>query len=742
MLHTETQASERAELAISGMTCAACAALIERRLGKLPGVASASVNFATARATIAFDARQTGVPAMIARVVETGYGASEARGFEALAGEAEQRTLRRRFLLALVLSLPVIALAMTHGAIEFPGKNWVQLLLTLPVVVVCGAPFYRGAWAALRNRSADMNTLIAVGTGAAFVYSVVATAAPRLVLTGAHAGMPGMEAPIYFESAAAIITLILLGRWLEARARGRASEAIKRLAQLQPKTARLLREGVEQEVPIAAVAIGDEVLVRPGEKIPVDGVILSGASAVDEAMLTGESLPVEKREGDAVFGATMNKTGAFRFRAARVGADTALQQIIRLVEQAQGSKAPIARLADRISGVFTPIVIGIALLTFLVWMAAAPADTRLTLALVNAVAVLIIACPCALGLATPTAIMVGTGRGAERGILFKGGEALEIAHRIQTVVLDKTGTITRGEPAVSGLLPFDGFSPDELLRLAASAEQGSEHPIGKAIVRAARDKQLALAEPGDFQAIAGRGVEATVASHHLLVGTPALMAERAVALNGAAEPPDGFAGSTMLVAVDRRIAGAIGVADAIRETSTEAVARLHALGLDVVMLTGDNRRAADAVAREVGVDRTIAEVLPQQKADEIKQLQAGGRRVAMVGDGINDAPALAQADLGIAIGTGADVAIEAAGLTLMRGDLRDVAAAIELSRATMRTIRQNLFWAFIYNLIGIPIAAGVLYPVTGWLLSPVIASAAMAFSSVSVVLNSLRLRNS
>jgi len=557
--------------------------------------------------------------------------------------------------------------------------------------------------------------------------------------------MGGMTmVPVYYEAAAVIIVLILLGKYFEARATGRTSAAIKRLIGMQARTARVVRNGIEQDVPIETVVVGDRVLVRPGEKIPVDGRVESGQSAVDESMLTGESVPVEKAAGESVFGATMNTTGALRLVATKVGADSALQQIVRLVQEAQGSKAPIARLADKISGVFVPIVIVIALVTFVVWWFASSADSRLSMALVTAVSVLIIACPCALGLATPTAIMVGTGLGAERGILIKGGEALETAHKMTAIVLDKTGTITHGKPAVTDVVPAPGSRIDEaeLLRLAASAEQHSEHPLAAAIVREAKNRGIPLSEPSQFAAVVGHGVEATVDDKRLLVGKSALLQHRGITITLAERVSElaAMGRTPMFVAVDGREAGNIVVADTIRPESKEAIATMHALGLRVVMMTGDNQRTAEAVAAQVGVDVVFAEVLPKDKADKVRALQAEGQIVGMVGDGINDAPALAQADVGLAVGTGTDVAMESADITLMRGDLRSVPQAIALSHATMRTIRQNLFWAFIYNVIGIPIAAGVLYPFTGWLLSPIIASAAMAFSSVSVVLNSLRLR--
>jgi Cu+-exporting ATPase len=829
---TPDGAGERVDLPITGMTCAACARRIERRLNKTPGVSRAGVNFATSRATVEYDPKAAGVQQLMEAVREIGYGTAgtasvsfivddsarpsgsssqlethlmrqggivnasfnlgtmevgveyllgatevrkvrhaieefgyrvrevsgsdseDAEDSERAAREAEYKDLRRKFWFAAVLSLPVLVMAMSHGRIgflDFPGVNWLQLALTTPVVFYSGWQFYRGAWAAFRHRAADMNTLIAVGTGAAYLYSVAATVSPLLFSGPAHAGeMAGMSAtgnasmtPVYFEAASVIIALILLGRLLESRAKGRTGDAIRRLIGLQPKTARVLRDEGEIDIPVEEVVPGDIVLVRPGEKIPVDGLIEDGASAVDESMLTGESLPVEKTKGDVVFGATLNKTGSFKFKATKVGRETALQQIVKLVAEAQGSKAPIARTADVISGIFTPVVICIAIATFVVWFILAPVDSRFTMALVNAVSVLIIACPCALGLATPTAIMVGTGRGAENGVLIKGGESLETAHKLQAIVLDKTGTITRGEPVMTDLIAADGVSDEELLRLAASAERGSEHPLGEAIVRAASERGIKLRDASGFKAVAGHGVEAKVGGHHLLLGNLKLMNERGVALNGFETRAAALAleGKTpMYAAIDGRLAGILSVADEIKPESKAAIAALQGMGLEVLMMTGDNRPTAEAVARRVGIKRVLAEVLPEGKALEVKRLQQEKKLVGMVGDGINDAPALAQADVGISIGTGADVAIEASDITLIRSDLGGVVTAITLSHATIRTIRQNLFWAFIYNVVGIPIAAGLLYPFTGWLLSPIIASAAMSLSSVSVVANSLRLR--
>jgi Cu+-exporting ATPase len=679
-------AAERVDLPVSGMTCAACARAIERALSSTEGVSRASVNLATNTATVEFDAARTGVSDFIGAIEDLGYGVPDTE----LPPDSGERMYRWRMIVAMLFAAPVVALGMMHTA------PWIQLALTLPVVLYAGAPFYTAAWSALRHASANMNTLIALGTGAAFLYSVYET------VRGSHM--------VYFEAAATIIALILLGRMLEGRARAKASEAIRRMMDLQPPTARVLRKGGEVEVAVAEVLPGDTVVVRPGERIPVDGTVLEGESAVDESMLTGESLPVDKRAGAAVFAGTVNRAGSFRYEAKKVGRGTVLQQMIALVKQAQGSRAPVARLADVVSGYFTMGVLVAALVTFGAWLFFAPAADRFAIAMENAVAVLIIACPCALGLATPTAIMVGTGRGAEHGILIKGGEALEMAHRIGAVVLDKTGTITRGKPCVVRIAAAAGWSEAEVLRLAASAERYSEHPLGRAIVDAARERGLALEEVRDFTAFTGLGVRALAGQREVVVAKP---------------------GAT--VTVDGAAAGEIEIADTIKPEAASAVKRLRGMGLDVWMITGDRRAAAEAIAREAGIDNVLAEVMPGDKVAAVRKLQAAGKRVAMVGDGVNDAPALAQSDLGIAMSSGTGAAMEAGAITLMRDDLNGVADAIELSRRTMRIIRQNLFWAFAYNTVGIPVAA------LG-LLSPMVASAAMALSSVTVVTNSLRLR--
>jgi Cu+-exporting ATPase len=769
---TEELPGERCDLPIIGMHCAACATRVEKALNKAPGVQQAGVNYATARATVHYDPQTTNIQQLRDVVKKSGYDAIVAapqstlehehgttdesesvQELESQAREKEYQRQKRQFSIALALTIPVAFLAMAghmipalEPLVNFRGRNWVELLLTTPVLFWAGREFFVGAWTSAKHRAADMNTLISVGTFAAYAYSVVATIAPHLLMSAnhrAHAAM-GHNASgpdVYYEVAAMVVTLILMGNVLQARANSQTSGAIKALMGLQPKTARVERDGIEQDIPISEVRVGDIVLVRPGEKIPVDGEVVDGASTVDEAMLTGEPLPVSKKAGDIVIGATLNKTGSFRLRATKVGHDTVLQQIVRLVQDAQGSKAPIQRLADQVSGIFVPIVICIAIATFVVWFNLSSVENRLTMALITFVSVLIIACPCALGLATPTAIMVGTGRGAQSGVLIKGGAALETAHKLTTIVLDKTGTITQGQPAVTDIVPQSTLDASELLRLAASAERGSEHPLGEAIVRSANERDLQLSQPQEFNAIAGHGIEAIVDGHKVLLGNARLMSERGLTPDVASAQQLAADGKTpMFVAIDNSFAGIIAVADPIKGSSRAAIAQLQAMKLKVVMLTGDNQATAEAIARQVGVDQVRAEVLPEGKSAEIKALQNAGEIVAMVGDGINDAPALAQADVGIAMGSGTDVAMEAADITLVRGDLRGVASSIALSKATIQNIKQNLFFAFIYNVLGIPIAAGILYPFTGWLLSPIIASGAMALSSISVVTNALRLR--
>jgi Cu+-exporting ATPase len=723
------------------MTCAACSSRVQRTLEKTPGVHDASVNLMTGTATVAFDPAAVTPGGLVEVIRDTGYGAdlpspdtSAEELFEAQDAEraAEVVDLRRKFGVSLVAGIAAMLLSMPEIVGVKPSvARWALLGVTLPVVLWAGRHFYTRAWAAFRHHSADMNTLIALGTGAAFVFSGFMTVAARWV------SARGLEPHVYYEAVVWIIALVLLGNLLETRAKGRTSGAIRRLIGLRPAIARVVRSGVESEVPLDQVRVGDALIVRPGERIPTDGEVIEGRSFVDESMLTGEPEPVAKETGSAVVGATLNRNGALQIQATRVGGDTVLAHIIRMVRSAQGSKAPIQKLADRVSAVFVPVVISIAIATFVLWYDFGP-EPRYLRALVSAVTVLIIACPCAMGLAVPTAVMVATGRGAELGLLIRGGEALQRAAQTDTVVLDKTGTITEGKPAV-----IHGELDDETFRLAASLERFSEHPLAEAIVSAARARGLVLEDPDGFEAIPGKGVTGRVAGRSVLVGNRVLLADQGVDVSSLVARGGALAdaGATpVFVSVDGSAAGLFAVADPVRPTSPAAVARLREAGLDVVMLTGDDARTAQAVARRIGVDEVIAEVLPDRKLAEVRRLQNGGRTVAMVGDGLNDAPALAQADVGIAIGTGTDVAMETASITLMRGDLLGVANAVELARRTMRVIRQNLFWAFVYNVIGIPIAAGLLYPFGGPLLTPAFAAAAMAVSSVSVVTNSLRLR--
>ncbi len=735
---------EKLTLPVKGMHCASCVSKVEAALAGVPGVVQASVNLATEKATVALVPGQATVDDLRRAVGAAGYEIpgeirTEAGALdrEREARERENRLLRLKFIVGAVLSLPVLMGSFPQVFPWVPAlfrDPWVQLVLATPVQFWVGWQFHRGFWGDAVHRSASMNSLVSIGTNAAYFFSVAVTLWP-------HTFMP-LGAMTYFDTAAVLMTLIVLGRWLEARARGRTSEAIRRLMALAPGTARVLRDGREADIPVADVVVGDLIRVRPGDKVAVDGEVVEGASTVDESMLTGESLPVEKRPGFRVIGGTVNRTGSFTFRATRVGADTVLAQIIRLVEEAQGSKAPIQRLADRVSAVFVPIVLVVAALTFGVWWLWGPQPAFL-FALTNFVAVLVIACPCAMGLATPTAIMVGTGKGAEYGVLIKSAEALELLHKVRTVVLDKTGTLTIGRPVVTDVIPTGGMSPDDLLALAAAAEQGSEHPLGEAIVARAKERGLGLPPVSDFRAVPGHGIEARVSGQRLLLGNARFLFERGVPLEGLAAEArrlteDGK--TAVYVALDGRAVGVVAVADVLKLEARQTVAALHAMGIDAVMLTGDHRVTGEAIARQVGIDRVLAEVLPEDKAREIKRLQEEGRLVAMVGDGINDAPALAQADVGIAMGSGTDVAMEAADVTLMRGDLRGLVTALQLSRRTIRIIRENLVWAFGYNVILIPVAAGVLYPLWGILLSPILAGAAMAFSSVSVVTNSLRLK--
>ena len=720
-------------------------------MNQLSGVQQAIVNLATEKLVVSYDDHQVTSAEIIKAVTDAGYQATEEVAAGATADQDREKKQKhiaemwQRFWISAVFTVPLLYIAMGH-MVGLPLPDFlnpmthattfamVQLILTLPVLYV-GREFFTVGFKALFKGHPNMFSLVALGTSAAFVYSLYGTVMIFL-------GDTSFTMALYYESAGVILTLITLGKYFEAVSKGKTSDAIKKLMGLAPKTAHILRDGAEIEVPVDAVQLDDIVIVRPGDKIPVDGVIVSGSSSVDEAMLTGESLPVEKKVGDAVIGASINKNGSFQFKATKVGKETALAQIIQLVEDAQGSKAPIAQLADKISGVFVPIVIGLAVLSGLAWFFLG--QESWIFALTITISVLVIACPCALGLATPTAIMVGTGKGAENGVLIKSGDALETTHKIQTIVFDKTGTITEGKPVVTDILVADSaLSEAELLTLAASAEQGSEHPLGEAIVGAAKERQLPLAEGSDFSAIPGHGIRVTVNERVLLLGNIKLMKEEAIELSTFVQQADRLAeeGKTpMFVAKDGSFAGIIAVADTVKDSSQTAIARLHKMGIEAVMITGDNKRTAEAIAKQVGIDRVLSEVLPEDKALEVKKLQAEGKKVAMVGDGINDAPALAQADVGIAIGSGTDVAMESADIVLMRSDLMDVPTAVELSKATIKNIKENLFWAFAYNTLGIPVAMGVLHLFGGPLLSPMIAAAAMSFSSVSVLLNALRLK--
>ncbi|MCX6343531.1 MAG: heavy metal translocating P-type ATPase [Armatimonadetes bacterium] len=726
------------ELAIGGIHCPSCLLAIERVLGRLEGLHAVSTNFDAERAYITYDPSLVTQSKIIDQIKKLGYTAEEVSSEietseeSTPAADAEVKDVRARLTVAAIFTIPVLIFSMVMDAMPPSPYVYAEFVLSGIVLFWAGYRIFRSAWGSVRNRASDMNVLIAIGTLAAFAYSAVAT------FFHSQLAAQGTMPHVYFETTAVIITLILTGRLLEARAKSHTSDAIKKLLSLQAKTARVVRDGVEQDIPIEGVRVGEIIIVRPGEKAPVDGIIREGASTLDESMITGESIPVEKQPGDEVIGATINRTGSFRFEATRVGKDTMLSQIVRLVRQAQATKAPIQKLADTVAGYFVPVVVCIAILTFVVWFIFGP-----QFALVNFVAVLIIACPCALGLATPTAVAVGTGKGAENGILIRNAEALETARKITTIILDKTGTITTGQPALTDVMPSKGISEQELLQLAASCEKGSEHPIGEAVVRGAESREIALTTPEQFEAFPGGGVKARVESKSILIGTSKLMKDNDIdttALDKTANDIQSQGKTAIFAAIDGKPAGVLAVADTVKAESRGAIERLKKLGLEVIMITGDNPQTAAAVARQVGVDSIKAEVLPAQKASAVKELQEQGRVVAMVGDGINDAPALAQANLGIAIGSGTDIAIESSDITLISGDLNGVATAIELSRATIKNIKQNLFFAFIYNTLGIPIAAGALYPAFHLLLNPMIASLAMAASSLSVVSNALRLR--
>ena len=745
---------ETRNLRLKGMRCAACATTIEKAIQTVPGVRECHVNFPLEQATVSYNAQHTNLEAIQQAVADAGYTAqpleemgTQQEDAEQTARAAEQKDLTHKVVFGGIVSalLVVVSLPMMTGlSLPFiPGwlhNPWLQMVLSAPVMLWCGKAFFVGAGKALQRHAADMNTLVALGTGAAYLYSLLATFLPNFFLA------QELQPEVYYEAAVVIVTLILLGRLLENRAKGKTSAAIRKLMGLQARTARVIRAGEEIDLQIELVRVGDVIVVRPGEKIPVDGEVIGGYSTVDESMVTGEPLPVQKQPGDEAIGATINKTGSFKLRAQRVGKDTVLAQIVKLVQDAQGSKAPIQKLADQVTGWFVPVVIAIAIITFTIWF---NVTGNLTLAMLNTVGVLIIACPCALGLATPTSIMVGTGKGAENGILIKGAESLELAHKLQALVLDKTGTITQGKPSVTNYATVKGIEDGheiQLLRLAAAVERNSEHPLAEAVVQYAQAQgvQIPVPEVQNFEAVVGMGVQGLVEHRWVQIGTQHWMDKLQIdtqPLQSQQQAWEAEAKTTAWIAVDGQMEGLMGIADAIKPSSEEAVRVLRSMGLEVVMLTGDNQKTAAAIAGQVGIMRVFAQVRPDQKAAKVKELQAEGKIVAMVGDGINDAPALAQADVGIAIGTGTDVAISASDITLIAGDLQGIVTAIQLSHATIRNIRQNLFFAFVYNTFGIPIAAGVLYPFFGWLLNPMIAGGAMAFSSVSVVTNALRLRN-